>query len=118
MRRVVASISSELDLDSLFDRVVGSAVELLDADSGVISLIDDDGAARVRAVHNLAPEYADYLAKRPNEPVNVLLAAVDVPLMSASQYGSPHSPSTGRCLSKHGRSGWKTLPRNSPDSRK
>ena len=64
LRRVVASISSELDLDSLFDRVIGSAVELLDADSGVISLIDDDGAARVRAVHNLASEYADYLAKR------------------------------------------------------
>ena len=33
LRRVVASISSELDLDSLFDRVIGSAVELLDADS-------------------------------------------------------------------------------------
>ena len=34
LRKVVASISSELDLDSLLGRVVGSAVELLDADSG------------------------------------------------------------------------------------
>jgi signal transduction histidine kinase len=55
LRKVVASISSELDLDSLFGRVIASAVELLDADAGVISLIDQDGAARIRAVHNLPP---------------------------------------------------------------
>jgi signal transduction histidine kinase len=53
LRRVVASISSELDVDSLFGRVIGSAVELLDADRGVLSLIDDAGEARIRAVHNL-----------------------------------------------------------------
>jgi signal transduction histidine kinase len=53
LRKVVASISSELDLDSLLGRVVGSAVELLEADTGIISLIDKDGAARIRAVHNL-----------------------------------------------------------------
>jgi signal transduction histidine kinase len=56
LRRVVASISSELDLDSLFGRVIAEAVALLEADSGVISLIGSDGSARVRAVHNL-PEY-------------------------------------------------------------
>ncbi len=56
LRRVVASISSELDLDSLLGRVIGSAVELLDADHGVISLLDGDAAARIRAVHNLPPE--------------------------------------------------------------
>src|SRR5260221_1413556 len=56
MRKVVASISSELDLDSLLGRVVANAVELLEGTSGVISLIDRDGAARVRAVHNL-PEH-------------------------------------------------------------
>jgi GAF domain-containing protein len=55
LRKVVASISSELDLDSLFGRVIASAVELLDADSGVISVIDRDGTARIRAVHNLPP---------------------------------------------------------------
>lgn len=53
LRKVVASISSELDLDSLLGRVVGSAVELLDADSGIVSLIDREGLARIRAVHNL-----------------------------------------------------------------
>jgi signal transduction histidine kinase/putative methionine-R-sulfoxide reductase with GAF domain len=53
LRKVVASISSELDLDSLLGRVVESTVELLDADTGIISLIDRDGAARIRAVHNL-----------------------------------------------------------------
>jgi GAF domain-containing protein len=56
LRKVVASISSELDLDSLLGRVVANAVELLEGTSGVISLIDRDGAARVRAVHNL-PEH-------------------------------------------------------------
>ncbi|HEX8966359.1 MAG TPA: GAF domain-containing sensor histidine kinase [Chloroflexota bacterium] len=59
LRKVVASISSELDLDSLFGRVIASAVELLDADSGVISLLDADGAARIRAVHNLPPRVVD-----------------------------------------------------------
>src|SRR5262249_50742978 len=36
LRRVVASISSELDRDSLFDRVIAGAVELLGADGGLI----------------------------------------------------------------------------------
>lgn len=53
LRRVVASISSELDLDSLFGRVIEAAVALLEADSGIISLIGSDDTARVRAVHNL-----------------------------------------------------------------
>jgi signal transduction histidine kinase len=53
LRRVVASISSELDQDSLFGRVIAGAVELLETDGGVISLIDQDGALRIRAAHNL-----------------------------------------------------------------
>ncbi len=53
LRRVVASISSELDQDSLFGRVIAGAVELLDTDGGVISLIDHDGTMRIRAVHNV-----------------------------------------------------------------
>lgn len=55
LRQVVASISSELDLDALLARVVASAVELLEADTGVVSLVDRDGTARIRAVHNLTP---------------------------------------------------------------
>ncbi|MBI2756365.1 MAG: GAF domain-containing sensor histidine kinase [Chloroflexi bacterium] len=54
LRRVVESISSELDLDSLLHRVVESAVELLEANGGSITLFDGDGVtARMRAVHNL-----------------------------------------------------------------
>ncbi|MBV9325799.1 MAG: GAF domain-containing sensor histidine kinase, partial [Chloroflexi bacterium] len=53
LRRVVASISSELDQDSLFGRVIAGAVELLDTDGGVIALMDQDGTPRIRAVHNL-----------------------------------------------------------------
>jgi signal transduction histidine kinase len=69
LRKVVASISSELDLDSLLGRVVGSAVELLDADSGVISLIDREGAARIRAVHNL-PECVVGSVLRPGDGIS------------------------------------------------
>jgi signal transduction histidine kinase len=53
LRGVVASISSELDQDSLFGRVIAGAVELLESDSGVISLIGPDGLTHIRAVHNL-----------------------------------------------------------------
>ena len=75
LSKVVASISSELDLDSLFGRVLGGAVQLLEADSGVISLIDSDGTARVRAVHNLDPAFAGHVIA-PGEGVTgqVLLA--------------------------------------------
>src|SRR5262249_19102649 len=53
LRRVVASISSELDLDSLLARVIAAAVGLLESDRGVISLVTEEGRARVQAVHNL-----------------------------------------------------------------
>ena len=53
LREVVASISSELDLDSLFVRVTGSAVELLGAERGMLTLLDEAGNARSRAVYNL-----------------------------------------------------------------
>jgi signal transduction histidine kinase len=66
LRTVVASISSELDLDSLLGRVVASAVELLDADSGTISLIDSGGVARIRAVH----KFPDHLVGRVLRPGN------------------------------------------------
>lgn len=56
LRKVVASISSELDLPSLLDRVAESAVELVQGTGGSISLVDRDGAARIRAVHNLPSE--------------------------------------------------------------
>ena len=75
LSKVVASISSELDLDSLFGRVLRGAVELFEADSGVISLIDRHGTARVRAVHNLEPGFAGHIIA-PGEGITgqVLLA--------------------------------------------
>ena len=36
--------------------MVGSAVELLDADTGIVSLVEREGVARIRAVHNLPQE--------------------------------------------------------------
>lgn len=54
LRSVVESISSELELNSLLDQVVRSAVDLLDASGGSITLMEEDGSvARMRAVHNL-----------------------------------------------------------------
>ncbi len=55
LRRVVADLSSELDLDSLLERVVGSAVELLHATNGSISLVDAGGVAHIQAVHSMDP---------------------------------------------------------------
>src|SRR5439155_4047708 len=49
-------------------RVVASAVELLDGTNGLISLIDPDGAARVRAVHNL-PEHVVGAVLAPGEGI-------------------------------------------------
>jgi GAF domain-containing protein len=57
LRRAVAAISSELNLDSLLARIVRSAVDLLDSHSGTISLVDRGGSAHVRAVHNLPHGY-------------------------------------------------------------
>ncbi len=56
LRRVVADVSSELDLGSLLERVTASAVELLHATSGSISLADRAGKGQIRAVHNLPQE--------------------------------------------------------------
>jgi DNA-binding NarL/FixJ family response regulator/signal transduction histidine kinase len=55
LREVVESISSELDLEALLERVVASAVTLLDGYAGAISLIGDDLDAPRRLVitHNL-----------------------------------------------------------------
>ena len=80
LRTVVASISSELDLDSLLGRVVANAVELLEGTSGVISLIDRDGAARVRAVHNL-PEHVVGAVLAPGEGITGQVLATRLPVV-------------------------------------
>ena len=58
LREVVESISSELDLEALLARVVASAVSLLDAHAGAISLVgaDLDAPRRLVATHNLDAE--------------------------------------------------------------
>jgi signal transduction histidine kinase len=86
LRRVVASISSELDRESLFGRIIASAVELLDANSGVISLIDRDGMARVRAVHNLLPEIVGAVIA-PGEGITGQVLATRDPVVVA-HYGT------------------------------
>ena len=53
---MVVSISSELDLDHLLERVVQSAVELLNATGGSISLVDGEGVASIQAVYNLSDD--------------------------------------------------------------
>jgi GAF domain-containing protein len=80
LRKVVASISSELDLDSLLGRVVASAVELLEGTNGVISLIDRNGAARIRAVHNL-PEHMVGAVLAPGEGITGQVVATRRPVV-------------------------------------
>ncbi|MDF3038381.1 MAG: two component transcriptional regulator, LuxR family [Thermomicrobiales bacterium] len=58
LREVVESISSELDLEALLERIIASAVALLDAHAGAISLVgaDIDAPRRLVATHNLEAE--------------------------------------------------------------
>lgn len=58
LREVVESISSELDLETLLKRVVASAVSLLGAYAGAISLVgvDLDAPRRLVVTHNLDAE--------------------------------------------------------------
>ena len=55
LHEIVESISAELDLSSLLERVIASAVHLLDAHAGAISLLGDgpDAPRRLTAMHNL-----------------------------------------------------------------
>jgi signal transduction histidine kinase len=66
LRIAVASISAELDLDTLLGRVIANAVGLVDADRGLISLVESDGTARIHAVHNLPANLVGH-AVRPGE---------------------------------------------------
>lgn len=61
LRAVVESISSELDLSSLLDKVVVHAVELLGADGGTVSLLNAaTGLARLKSVYGLGSELIDF----------------------------------------------------------
>lgn len=55
LHEIVESISADLDLPSLLERVIASAVQLLGAHAGAISLIGDgpDAPRRLTAMHNL-----------------------------------------------------------------
>ncbi len=58
LREVVESISSELDLEALLERIIASAVSLLGAHAGAIGLVgaDADAPRRLVATHNLEAE--------------------------------------------------------------
>ena len=60
LRDVVESISSELELSTLLDKVVVQAVRLLDAHGGTVSLVDPrTGLATLKSVYGLPPELVD-----------------------------------------------------------
>jgi GAF domain-containing protein len=61
LRAVVESISSELDLSSLLDKVIVHAVELLHADGGTVSLVNPaTGLARLKSVYGLSSDLVDF----------------------------------------------------------
>ncbi len=60
LRSVIESISSELDLNALLDKLVIHAVGLMDASGGTVSLIDPvSGRGRLKAVHGLSRDLID-----------------------------------------------------------
>jgi signal transduction histidine kinase len=57
---LLEGLSSELDLTTLLQKIVVSAVELLDADSGAIGLVDEERhAVRHQALHNVPEALLD-----------------------------------------------------------
>lgn len=63
LRRVVESISSELDLGVLLGRVVAEATQLLGAAEGAISLIERGGELRIRASYGTSNHLTGQLVK-------------------------------------------------------
>ncbi|HEY3083319.1 MAG TPA: GAF domain-containing protein [Chloroflexota bacterium] len=61
LREVVESISAELDLQPLLDKVVTHAVELLRADGGTVSMVDPKtGGGRLKSVLGLSPDMLEF----------------------------------------------------------
>ena len=61
LREVVESISAELDLQPLLDKVVKHAVELLGADGGTVSMVNpQNGRGRLKSILGLSPELLDF----------------------------------------------------------
>ncbi|HEY8601639.1 MAG TPA: GAF domain-containing protein, partial [Thermomicrobiales bacterium] len=57
LREAIEQISSELDLPVLLNRLATSTIRLLDADSGMIALMDEEaGDLRIEAGFNLPPQ--------------------------------------------------------------
>ena len=57
LREAIEQISSELDLPVLLNRLATSTIRLLDADSGMIALVDEEaGDLRIEAGFNLPPQ--------------------------------------------------------------
>jgi signal transduction histidine kinase len=96
VRKVVVSISSELDLGHLLAGVVENAVELVNATGGSMSLVDADGVARIQAVHNLPAEMVGQVLE-PSEGITGQVLLEQQPV-SVSHYAAdlPHPmPSVG-----------------------
>ena len=51
LSKVGRALNTSLDPDTVFDRILASALELLDADDGVVMLLNDDGSALEEARH-------------------------------------------------------------------
>jgi signal transduction histidine kinase len=95
VHKVVVSISSELDLNHLLERVVESAVELLNATGGSISLVDSEGVASIQAVYNLSEEMIGPLEPSEGITGQVLLARQPVSVNHYTQDLPYPMPSVG-----------------------
>ncbi len=88
LREAIEQISSELDLPVLLNRLAISTIRLLDADSGMIALVDEEaGDLRIEAGFNLPPqtigqrlEPREWLGNRDLQQPGPLLIGANDPL--------------------------------------
>ena len=102
LREAIEQISSELDLPILLNRLAISTVRLLDADSGMIALMDEEGGdLRIEAGVNLPSQLlgqriapGDWLGNLEDAPPAALLIGPDDPpppdLVSSHTVGHAH----------------------------
>ena len=91
---IARTITQELELDKLLERILRTAVEMLAGQAGIIALRDEGGGWRVSASHGLTPEFLKQidpvLAKVPDyeDPARFELPQINRLLQSLTRSAS------------------------------
>jgi signal transduction histidine kinase len=73
---VSQAVNSTLDLETVLATIVAKAVQLSNADAGVIYVLDDDETLRVRATHGLTEELVEAIRSQPAGASDALRRAI------------------------------------------